>query len=413
MTLTGVCRTLVPVALFTLACNSPGEPGASSELKALPRELTVPEQKLIGAGNAFAFDLLREINTAQRSENVFISPLSASMALGMTMNGANGTTFDAMRSSLRLGSASREDINAGYKSLIALLRGLDKATDFRLANSVWYEKTFPFNASFISESQDFFDAKVSGLDFGDPGSVKTINSWVNEATGKKIPTILESIDDDMVMYLINAIYFKGTWRSQFDKSKTANAPFFALDGSSASVPLMTQTSSIAVATGGNYTAVDLPYGNSAFSMTVILPDKGTDINTFAEGMTIEKWKALDATFHVRETILFLPRFTLEWKRTLNPDLRKLGMGIAFDEGFADFTRMSPLGNKLIIDEVIQKTFVDVNEEGTEAAAVTSVGVTVTSAPAPIRVDRPFMFAIREKLSGTILFVGKIVKLPAK
>jgi serine protease inhibitor len=406
MTLTGLCRTIAPLALFTLACTSPGEPGASTELEALPRELSVGEQKLIGAGNAFAFDLLREINTSQRSENVFISPLSASMALGMTMNGANGTTFDAMRSALRLGTASREDINEGYRSLITLLRGLDKATDFRIANSIWYEKTFPFHASFISESQNFFDARVSALDFADPGSVNTINSWVNEATNKKIPTIIETIDDDMVMYLINAIYFKGTWRNQFDKSKTANAPFFALDGSSASVPLMTQTSSIGVATGGNYTAVDLPYGNSAFSMTVVLPQKGTDINAFAEAMTLEKWQALAATFNVRETTLFLPRFTLEWKRKLNPDLEKLGMGTAFQEGFADFTRMSPEGNRLIIDEVIQKTFVEVNEEGTEAAAVTSVGVGVTSAPAPIRVDRPFMFAIREKLSGTILFVGK-------
>ena len=414
MTLTGLCRTLAPVALFTLACNSPGEPGGSpAELKELPRQLTAAEQKLIGAGNAFAFDLLREINTTQRSENVFISPLSASMALGMTMNGANGTTFDAMRSALRLGTASREDINAGYNSLITLLRGLDKATDFRIANSIWYEKTFPFHASFITESQNFFDAKVAALDFGDPAAVNTINSWVNEATNKKIPTIIDTIDDDMVMFLINAIYFKGTWRSQFDKSKTTDAPFFALDGSSAAVPLMTQTSSLAAATGNNYTAVDLPYGNSAFSMTVVLPNKGTDINAFAEAMTLEKWQALDATFNVRETTLFLPRFKLEWKRKLNPDLEKLGMGIAFSDGFADFTRMSPMGNNLVIDEVIQKTFVDVNEEGTEAAAVTSVGVGVTSAPAPIRVDRPFMFAIREKLSGTILFVGKIVKLPAK
>lgn len=412
MTLTGWCRNLVPVVLFSLACSDPNAPGAATELDELPRELTVAEQKIIGAGNAFAFDLLREVNSAQRSENVFISPLSASMALGMTMNGTAGTTFDAMRSSLRLGTASREDINAGYKSLITLLQSLDKSTDFRIANSIWYEKTFPFHASFITESQNFFDAKVSALDFADPGSVNTINSWVNEATNKKIPTIIDAIDRDMVMYLINAIYFKGTWRSQFDKSKTANAPFFALDGSSASVPLMTQKSSIAIASGNNYTAVDLPYGNSAFSMTVILPDKGTDVNAFAETMTLEKWQALDATFHERETTLFLPRFKLEWKRKLNPDLESLGMGIAFQGNVADFTRMSPLGNKLFIDEVIQKTFVDVNEEGTEAAAVTSVGVMQTSIPAPVRVDRPFIFAIREKLSGTILFVGKIVKLPA-
>ena len=409
MTLTGLCRTLAPVALLALACSDPSAPAASTKLEALPRDLSVAERNLISGSNAFAFDLLREINADQRSENVFISPLSASMALGMTLNGAAGPTFDAMRSTLRFGTASREDIVSGYKSLIDLLRELDKSTDFRIANSIWYEKSFPFNASFISESRQYFDAEVSPLDFRDIASVGKINDWVNEATGKKIPTIVEEIPDDQVMYLINAIYFKGSWRSQFDKSKTANAPFFALDGSSASVPMMTETATFGVAHGSNYIGVDLPYGNSAYSMTVVLPNSGTDINAFAESMTLEKWQSIGATMNEGETTLFLPRFKLEWKRTLNDDLAALGMGIAFTA--ADFTRMSPRGNELVIDNVIQKTFVDVNEEGTEAAAVTSVGVTVTSAPAPIRIDRPFLVAIRERLSGTVLFIGKIVKLP--
>ena len=410
MTLTGLCRTLAPAVLLALACGDPSGPAASARLDALPRDLTVAERNLISGSNAFAFDLLRELNTSQRSENVFISPLSASMALGMTLNGAEGETFDAMRNTLRFGTASREDVNASYRSLIDLLRGLDKSTDFRIANSIWYEKTFPFNASFISESQQFFDAKVTPLDFRDNASVATINAWVNEATGKKIPTIVDQISDSTVMYLIDAIYFKGSWHNRFDKSKTANAPFFAIDGSSAAVPMMTQTASLGVAHGSNYVAVDLPYGNSAYTMTVVLPDEGTDINAFAEGMTLEKWKAIDATLHVGETTLFLPRFSVEWKGLLNDALADLGMGIAFTS--ADFSRMSPRGKELVIDKVLQKTFVDVNEEGTEAAAVTSVEIGVTSAPQPIRVDRPFVFAIRERLSGTILFVGKIVRLPA-
>ena len=410
MTLTGLCRTLAPVALLTLACSDPNGPGSPATLDSLPRALTVAEKNLIGGSNAFAFDLLREINADQRNENVFISPLSASMALGMTMNGAAGPTFAAMRSTLRLGTASREEIIAAYKSLIALLRSLDESTDFRIANSIWYEKTFPFNASFISESQQYFDAEVSPLDFSDHASVEKINSWVSEATGKKIPTIIDEIPGDLVMYLIDAIYFKGAWRSRFDKSNTANAPFFALDGSQTSVPMMTQQSPFAVAEGPEFTAVDLPYGNSAFTMTVVLPAKGTDINAFAESMTLEKWQAIDASLHVRPTTLFLPRFKLEWKRTLNDDLANLGMGIAFTT--ADFTRMSPRGNELVIDQVLQKTFVDVNEEGTEAAAATVVGVMPVSLPAPIRFDRPFLLAIRERLSGTVLFIGKIVKLSA-
>ena len=410
MTLTGLCRTLAPVALLTLACSDPSAPSASTKLEKLPRDLSVAEKSLISGSNAFAFDLLREINADQRTENVFISPLSASMALGMTLNGAAGGTFDAMRGTLGLGAATREDISTGYKSLIELLRGLDESTDFRIANSIWYEKTFPFNASFINESQQYFGAQVSPLDFGDPASVDKINSWVNEATGKKIPTIIDEIPNDGVMYLINAIYFKGAWRSRFDKSKTSDAPFFSLDGSSASVPMMTQTAAFGVGHGASYIAVDLPYGNSAYSMTIVLPNTGTDINAFAESMTLEKWRGIEATMHEGETTLFLPRFRLEWKRTLNDDLTRLGMGIAFTA--ADFTRMSPRGNELVIGDVIQKTFVDVDEEGTEAAAVTSVGVTVTSAPAPVRIDRPFLVAIRERLSGTVLFIGKIVKLPA-
>jgi len=213
-----------------------------------------------------------------------------------------------------------------------------------------------------------------------------------------------------VMFLINAIYFKGTWVNSFNKSDTKPAPFTAYDGTTATVPLMSQESRFRYAMASGYTAVDLPYGNSAFTMTVVLPQQGADINTFVEGMTQEKWSSIDASMHEGETGLALPRFKLTWQRELNEDLSKLGMGVAFTEA-ADFTRMSTGGDRLLITKVVQKTFVDVNEEGTEAAAVTSVGVGPTSGPPTIRVDRPFLFAIRERLSGTILFIGKIQKFP--
>ncbi len=408
MPLTGVRRILVPVTLTALACSDPNGPGET--ITSLPRPLTVAEKKLIGGSNAFAFDLLRQVNTAQRESNVFVSPLSASMALGMTTNGAAGTTYDAMHNTLRLGDASRQEVNEGYKSLIALLRGLDKSTDFRIANSIWYEKTFPFNDAFLAESKSFFDAEVKPLDFTDPSALTTINSWVKTSTNEKIPAILDEIDPAEVMFLINAIYFKGTWQKQFDKSKTAQAPFFALDGTTASVPLMHQSVPLRVAHTPAYTAVDLLYGNSAYAMTVVLPTPNVNVNTLTESLTGESWKALEESFSEHKSEFFFPRFQLTWKRLLNEDLRALGMGIAFDA--ADFTPMSPRGRELVITKVIQKTFVDVNEEGTEAAAATSVGIGLTSAPAAIRVDRPFLFVIRERFSGTIMFMGKIVKLPA-
>lgn len=409
MSLTGVRGTLAPAALAIIACSDPNGPGAD-QIDALPRQLTTAEQKLVAGSNAFAFDLFREINGERRSANVFISPLSASMALGMTANGAAGSTYDAMRAALRLGTASKTEVNEGYKSLITLLRGLDKSTDFRIANSIWYEKTFPFNASFLTDSKSFFDATVVGLDFTSPSALTTINSWVSESTEQKIPTILDGIARDEVMFLINAIYFKGSWQKKFDKSQTADAPFRAYDGTQATVPLMNQTAQLRIASTPSFTAVDLPYGNSAFTMTVVLPNAGVDVNTVAASFNDASWKALEQSLVEQKAHLSLPRFRLTWAATLNPQLRALGMGIAFDA--ADFTPMSPRGTELVITKVIQKTFVDVDEEGTEAAAATSVGVGVTSAPPSIRVDRPFVFVIRERFSGTILFIGKITKLPA-
>ena len=410
MSLSGVSRKLVPVVLAVAACSDPSSPGGA-QIDALPRPLSVSEQKLISGSNTFAFDLLRTINTAQRNENVFVSPLSASMALGMAASGASGGTYTAMHDALRLGTATKKEVNEGYKSLISLLRGLDASTDFRIANSIWYESTFPFNASFLADGKSYFDATVSPLDFKNAASVDAVNAWVNDNTGRKIPKILDVIQPDEVMLLINAIYFKGIWQKQFKKSETTNAPFFAYDGTSAQVPMMHQSTTLRRAFGSSYQAVDLLYGNSAFAMTILLPNPGVDINTFAENLTPEVWGTIETSFHEGEADLYLPRFKLAWERKLNPDLKAMGMGLAFSEA-ATFEGMSSQNPNLMLTNVIQKTFVDVNEEGTEAAAATSVGVGPTSAPASLRVDRPFVVMIRERFSGSILFVGKIVKLPA-
>ena len=413
MNLIGVRRILVPIVLACFACKDATGP-APVAITSLPRQLTPAEQKLIVSSNNFAFDLFRQINAAQRDSNVFVSPLSASMALGMTSAGAGGATYDAFRSTLRFGDASKQEVNDGYKSLIALLTSVDKTTDFRIANSIWYEKAFPFNAAFLNDSKLFFNAEVQGLDFKQQSAaIGTINGWVSDATAKKIPTILDSIDPAEVMFLINAIYFKGSWQEQFDKSKTGDAPFFALDGSSKTTPLMHGSLSARLGSVAGLTAVDLYYGNSAYTMTLILPGKSSDVNSAVAALTPASWKSLIDSFHPSEVDLYLPRFKLEWKRKLNDDLKAMGLGPAFSDG-ADFMPMSPQGNRLLITNVIQKTFVDVNEEGTEAAAATSVGIGVTSAPlvTPVRFDRPFIFAIRERFSGTILFIGKIAKLPA-
>ena len=402
---------LFAVAALCTACSEATGPGA--HLKALPRDLTQSENKVIAGSNDFAFDLFRTGNLSQHNANVFMSPLSASMALSMATNGANGATYDAMHSSLRMTGSTQDEVNGGFKSLIALLRGLDAKTDFRIANSIWFERTFPFNTSFLDQSKTYFDARVEGLDFRSSSSLTAINSWVSEQTNNKIPSILDSIADNEVMFLINAIYFKGIWQKQFDKTKTTDAIFHAADGSTAMVPMMRRGDGVDVDYAGTpeYSAVDLPYGNSAFTMTVVVPSN-IDIDTFAESFDQAKWNQVVASLHSSDVKVYLPRFRMEWSRTLNDDLEQLGMGVAFDRNQADFTRMSPLGSELYITQVIQKTFVDVDEEGTEAAAATSVGIGATAARPDFRADRPFLVVIRERFSGTILFIGKIAKLPA-
>jgi len=389
---------------------SPG--GQPAALTALPRALTAPEHKVIDAANAFSFALLGKVSAAQRDSNVFVSPLSASFSLGMAMNGAASNTFDEMRSALQFGGATQQEINEGYKSLIALLTSLDPQVTTQIANSIWYRKTFPFYQTFLDAGKNYFDAEIRPLDFADvSGSLASINGWVNEKTRGKIPTILDQIETDDVMFLINAIYFNGMWRDKFDPAETRDAQFSAVDGSKQAVKLMHRQAEMSYAETDAYQAVDLPYGNAAFSMTVLLPKAGHDISEVVGSLTPASWQLATASWSTRLVELSLPKLKLSYQRMLNDDLKALGMVAPF--GAADFTRMSSQGDKLYIAFVKQKTFVDVHEEGTEAAAVTVTGIKVTSAPVtiPMRIDRPYVFAIRERLSGTILFVGKIVRMP--
>ena len=399
------------------ACSSSTEPGSGTQpapLENLPRQLTAGEQTLVSAANDFSFALFRQVTAANRDSNVFASPLSASMALGMTMNGAAGATYTQMRGALGFGSATDADINASYRSLITLLRGLDPTVEFRIANSIWYRSGFPFEQSFLDVSKASFDATVAGLDFSSPSAVSTINDWVNTATAAKIPKIIDQIDANQVMFLINAIYFKGSWRDNFDPAETKDDVFHGISGDQ-SMRLMHRHGTMRFLFRPDLSAVDLPYGNSAYSMTVVLPQGGASVDQLAASLTTATWTTLTSQLHDFTTDLWLPKLTLEWSRVLNDDLETLGMHDAFVPDGADFTRMSTTrGHSLYIDQVKQKTFLDINEVGTEAAAVTSVGVSVTSVTAPppsLRVDRPFIFVIRERLSGTILFMGKIVRMP--
>jgi serpin B len=407
---------LFAIVALAAACHDPNAPsGGAPRITALPRTLSTGEQAVIGASNTFGFNLLRELDRTRADSNIFMSPLSASMALGMTMNGAAGQTFDEMRSTLGFGTRPSAEINASYRSLIDMLRALDKTVDFRIANSIWYRAGFPFEAAFLDESKQFFDAKVSPLDFAAASSVPTINSWVKESTNGKIEKILDGpIDNDVVMYLINAIYFNGAWTARFDRNLTRQDQFTTVDGTTAPISMMRRTDTVRVAETADAQVVELPYGGGAFAMTIVMPKPGRSISTVVSSLSADAWQTAVAGATARSVELQMPKFTLRWEALLNNPLQALGMRLAFQGDVADFTRMSrTAGDRLYISKVKQKSFVDVHEEGTEAAAVTSVEVRVTCACGPqvIRIDRPFVFAIRERLSGTILFLGKIVRPP--
>ena len=403
-------RRLATVLLLAGCGSSSTGPGGDPPpiLTELPRSLSPSEIRIVEGANAFAFDLLREATRALSPDsNAFLSPLSAAMALSMALNGANGETWTAMRAALRLDGMQEADIDQGYRALMALLRGLDSRTEMRVANSIWGHSTLPLEAAFTEAGRTFFEAEVATLDFGSPEALTAINGWVDRATSGRIPRLLEEVSPQEVLFLINAIYFKGKWRTAFDIRDTRAAPFRGADGRERVAQLMALKDELRYDETEAYQAVDLLYGNGAFAMTVLLPKAGWTPAQLLAALDPESWSALASRFEERDVTLLLPRFRVEYGRKLKEDLAALGMGIAFDAS-ADFYRIADVApDRLYITRVDQKTFVEVNEEGTEAAAATAVGVGRTSAPVPVemRVDRPFAFAIRERLSGAVLFLG--------
>ena len=387
----------------------PTDPPNANRITRLPRALSASETEVIGASNAFAFGLLGQ--ASRPNENLFLSPLSASMALGMTMNGAAGETWNQMRSVLGFGGLSEEEINAAYASLLELLVGLDPSVETAIGNSVWTRQGFPVHADFLAAVRESFGAEVAELDFASPTASGRINGWVRNATSGRIEDIVPAvIPADVVMYLINAIYFKAPWTFRFEPSDTRDAPFHLDDGSTRTVRLMSLRRDLPYLENDRFQAVDLPYGGAAFSMTVVLPQPGLSVDSLLASLDAATWRDMAGGFRERDIEVFLPRFRMAYERTLNDDLAALGMVDAFDHR-ADLSRLSPVGG-LWISSVRQKSWVEVNEEGTEAAAATVVTVVESAPPGHSGPTDPFLFFIRERLSGTILFAGKVASPPA-
>ncbi|MBT8460892.1 MAG: serpin family protein [Gemmatimonadetes bacterium] len=412
LTLSGSASRLLAAVVLLAACDSPADPQPVPQIESLPRALTDAEVGLIGAGEAFAFDFLEEIVRGEDSgANIFVSPLSASMALGMTLAGAEAGTFDAMRAALRLDGLPRDEIGNSYRSLIDLLSGLDTTVRVEIGNSVWHRAGFTLEPDYVAEVERDFLARVEGLDFSDPAAADVINGWVRESTDGLIDAIVDPPIDPLTMaFLINAIYFEGQWTTRFDPALTRPGDFRRSDGSTAAVPFMWMSDhEFPFSATPDYQAIELPYGGQAFAMTVLLPSEDAGIDALVESLDTETWAGIIAGLRNTELLVGIPKFSLEYEKSLNEVLEALGMEVAFDETAADFSRMhrDALDMGLHISRVKQKAFVEVDEEGTRAAAVTSVEVGVTSAPPTFVADRPFVFAIRERLSGALLFMGVV------
>lgn len=398
-----ILTAVIAVCLLTaISCKnstvSPDTTGGTGELR-----VSAP---FANQTTQFAFDLAKQVTAEEgQDKNVFVSPLSLHMALGMILNGANGQTADEIQKTLKLDAQTLAEANQTYQNLMENLPAVDPNVALTLANSVWYRNTFSVATSFQDILKQTFKAQISAEDFNDPATVGKINSWASEKTNGRIPKVIDQIQPENVMFLMNALYFKGDWKTQFKPEQTIDAPFKLANGGQATVRMMRLNTTVRQAFRPTYSAFELPYGSDKFAMTVLLPSATSSADALLQNFTGSDWSQLQNDMKSGTVDFGLPKFTLSYEIKLNNALSAMGMPTAFTDK-ADFSKISQQSN-LTLSFVKQNTFVAVDEKGTEAAAVTTGGVSTTSMPVPKLCDRPFVFVIHEKTSGTVLFVGKI------
>ncbi len=400
---------LVLASIATSCAVMTGEDVAAANIPAPDPAVT---SRVSSATDDFGFRLLNAL-AKDPTENTIISPLGVATAFAMAYNGAAGDTKTEMAKTLALGSLGDEDINRANHYLMHTLAEADPAVQTEIANALWVQKDFPINPDFRTVCESFYDASAASLDFiGDPtGAAAAINSWVDKNTHHRIPVLVAGIGRDTRLMLTDAVYFKGRWSSPFKKAQTRPRPFHLLSGDSRQTAMMDQSGDYSYLENQDFQAIRLPYGNKRYAMYVFLPRKAAELPDFIRSLDETHWTQWTSQFARRSGQIVIPKFETTYSKQLNDTLKEMGMRLAFDVGRADFSRIHPY---LFISDVEHKTWVKVDEEGTEAAAATSIGISVAAVRAgPIPafvmiVNHPFFFAITEEQSGALLFAGVVM-----
>ena len=391
---------------FLFACNQ-----AENDPKVTDLTPNEKSAKIIAADNQFGFELFKKVNASlDEPKNTMISPMSVSLALAMVYNGTEGNTKAQMEQMLHKAGMTSEDINQSYKELVAALISHDPKVELSISNAIFYRKTFPVKDAFKTTNKNYYNAEVSGLDFSKTAeTLNKVNGWVNTNTKGKIDKIIEQVKAEDIMYLLNAIYFNGEWKYRFDTKETADRSFTKENNTVVQVPTMKIEKPFNYFNHSDFQLLEMPYGSGKYSMLIFLPASGKNTGDVISMMSSENVNGWISKLSEQKKEVFLPKFEFKFDNSLKDELAALGMTDAFDDAKANLSGISDAA-QLVISEVMHKTYIKVDERGTEAAAVTGITVGVTSMPVDnsFRVDHPFVFAIREKDTQAILFIGKVM-----
>ncbi len=411
-----ILAVAVGAAVVLSACGTVHAPVKKEESKPDKAAVSFGEDdylKLIEPTNELGKQLVTMVKPDEYG-NVFVSPVSLLMALSMLQNGANGETRDEILEAIQLKGLDEEAINRANASLLDYLQRSDEELTLKTANSLWLNDTYTLQDAFKSVTHDYFSADAEEIDISDSKSADRINDWVKASTNGKIEKMVDSpLDSDLVMYLMNAVYFKGSWTYPFNEEMTEDGIFNLEDGSEATVPFMTLHESLPYFENDQFQAVSLPYGNEGkITMDVFVPKEGQDAESFLKSWTTDNRTAWNDSFKLRPGSIRMPKIQLDYEADMKDPLMELGMQKAFNGGSADLSLLvQEEKERLFVSKVKQKTYLSIDEKGTEAAGVTSVTVSIESAPSgepfEMSADRPFFITIRDKEADVLLFAGKI------